>query len=269
MTGACPPIVGTRGRPSRGGTRSASLVNEAFAGRRSGGPAVLGRRIRFVGREGVEGPWQQVVGIVEDLDVDPGGAGLEGVPTAGATPTVYRPTTLAGLDPTYVAVRLATPAEAFGPELRRAASSVDPGMRVDEVLTLDRVAAAARASEDMLLALAVLVAVLVAGLAVGGTYTLMSFLVQQRTREIGIRTALGADPAVLLRDIFSRALTQLGAGLLVGLGVLALFLKEMDGSVASIALAGAALVLVAGIGACVLPARRALGIEPTEALRSE
>lgn len=245
------------------------VVNEAFARQRARGASVVGRRIRFAERDGAEGSWLRVVGIVVNLDVDPGGPGLEGLPTTGATPAVYRPTAFAGLSQVYVAVRLRGPASAFGPELRRTVASVDPEIRVDDVLTLDGIGAAASASEDMLLALAVLLAVLVAGLAVGGTYTLMSFLVQQRTREIGIRTALGADPAVLLRHVFSRALEQLTVGLVAGLGILFLFMKELDATMAAIASASAALVLLAGVIACVLPARRALRIEPTEALRSE
>jgi ABC-type antimicrobial peptide transport system permease subunit len=104
---------------------------------------------------------------------------------------------------------------------------------------------------------------------VGGIYTLMSFLVQQRTREIGIRTALGADPGTLLRDIFSRSMAQLTLGLLLGFGLLALFLRKAEGPIVGVSLASAALVLLAGTAACLLPPRRALRIEPTQVLRSD
>ena len=187
----------------------------------------------------------------------------------GGVPAVYVPSTLADLERVQVAVRLGGPAAAYGPQLRRVAAAVAPGMRVDAVLSLDRVAADTNASMDMFLALTVLLAALVAGLAVGGVYTLMSFLVQQRTREIGIRTALGADPRALLRYIFSRSMAQLTLGLLLGFGILALFLRRAEGSIVSVSLASAALVLLAGAAACVLPSRRALRIEPTEALRSD
>jgi len=252
------------------GSVTAAIVNEAFARQVLGGGNVLGRGVRFVVREGAEeGPWLQVVGVVEDLDVAPGNSGLEGLRAPGPVPAVYLPSSLADLGRVQVAVRLAGPAAAFGPELRRIAAAVDPEMRVDEVLSLDQVAAEINASLDMFLALAVLLAALITGLAVGGVYTLMSFLVQQRTREIGIRTALGADPAALLRDIFSRSMGQLTLGVLLGLGILALFLRHADSSIVSASLASAALVLLAGTAACVLPSRRALRIEPTEALRSD
>jgi hypothetical protein len=65
---------------------------------------------------------------------------------------VYVPSTLADLERVQVAIRLAGPAAPFGPKLRRAATAVDPEMRVDDVLPLDRVAADTRASDDMLLA---------------------------------------------------------------------------------------------------------------------
>jgi predicted permease len=247
-----------------------TVVNAAFARSAAVGGNVLGRRVGFVGRDGVvAGPWLEVVGIVENLDVDPGGSGIEGVRGPGPVPAVYVPSTLAELGRVEIAMQLAAPAAPFGPRLRRAAASIDPAMRVDEVRSLEQLAREARGSENMMRALAVLLALLIAGLAVGGVYTLMSFLVEQRTREIGIRTALGAAPATILRDVFSRALLQLSSGVLVGLGVLAVFLRGAEASFVAISAASAGLVLVAGIVACALPSRRALGIEPIEALRSE
>lgn len=96
----------------------------------------------------------------------------------------------------------------------------------------------------------------------------MSFTVTRRTREIGIRTALGASQSRIVAGIFSRAFPQIGAGVVVGSGLAALLgigsLREV-----LILLGADAVMLVVGLTACAVPLRRALSIDPTEALRSE
>ena len=104
-------------------------------------------------------------------------------------------------------------------------------------------------------------------------YALMSFTVKQRRREIGIRSALGAQPHRLLAGIFKRALGQLAAG--ASFGVLAAVLlgrylpiEEMGGlNVPGVLPAAAAFMIVIGFLAAAGPARRGLRVEPTEALR--
>lgn len=90
----------------------------------------------------------------------------------------------------------------------------------------------------------------------------------RRTREIGIRAALGARPGRIVAGIFSRAFLQIGAGVLVGSGLAALLglgaMREV-----LLLLAAVGVMLVVGITACAVPLRRALRIEPTEALRLE
>ena len=111
-------------------------------------------------------------------------------------------------------------------------------------------------------------------LSAAGIYALMSFTVARRKREIGIRAALGADRNRLLAGIFSRAIAQLGAGAAVGmLGAFALeqiLEGEMfQGRGAVILPSVAAVMTVVGVLAAIGPARRGLGIHPTEALRDE
>jgi ABC-type antimicrobial peptide transport system permease subunit len=96
----------------------------------------------------------------------------------------------------------------------------------------------------------------------------MSFTVARRTREIGIRTALGARPGRIVAGIFSRAFLQIGAGVLVGSGLAALMglgsMREV------LLLLGAdGIMLLVGLTACAVPVRRALRVDPTEALRAE
>ncbi len=246
-----------------------AIVNEAFVGRVPGGGNMVGRRFRFVRSDGQEtGSWLEVVGVIQDLNVDPGGSGIEGVDPR-PVPAAYTPSSLADLERVQVAVRVTGPAAPFGPELRRTAASVDPRMRVDDVVTLDQVARDATTSDRMLIVLASVVALLIAGLAVGGVYTLMSFIVEQRTREIGIRTALGSSMPELLWAIFSKAMVQLTLGVLGGLAMLALFLKTATSSVVYVAVASSIVILATGLLACALPSLRAIRLEPVEALRSD
>jgi ABC-type antimicrobial peptide transport system permease subunit len=97
----------------------------------------------------------------------------------------------------------------------------------------------------------------------------MSFTVARRTREIGIRAALGARPGSLVAGIFGRALLQVTAGLIAGSALVA-FVGGL-GSMRNVLvlLAADGIMLVAGLTACAVPLRRALGINPTEALRAE
>ena len=111
-------------------------------------------------------------------------------------------------------------------------------------------------------------------LSAAGIYALMSFTVTRRRREIGIRSALGADPGRLLRGVFSHSVRQLGLGLGAGVGV-AILLEVttqgglMDGKGAVLLPAVAVLMLIAGMIAAVGPARRGLRIQPMDALRQE
>jgi ABC-type antimicrobial peptide transport system permease subunit len=109
-------------------------------------------------------------------------------------------------------------------------------------------------------------------LSTAGTYSMMSFTVSQRTREIGIRTALGARPRRVVGDVFSRALWQLGLGTTLGAGVGVLASNVFASSPVlsqgpAPVLGIAALLLLLGLAACGRPMRRALTIQPTEALR--
>ncbi|HET9387463.1 MAG TPA: FtsX-like permease family protein, partial [Gemmatimonadales bacterium] len=120
----------------------------------------------------------------------------------------------------------------------------------------------------------VVVAVLL--LSTAGVYSMLSFTVSQRTREIGIRTALGASPGRVTADVLSRAFTQLGSGTLLGLAIgyaaSAGPFRLSDGLFdkgPGLMIGVAAVILLAGLGACGTPLRRALRIQPTEALRTD
>ena len=126
----------------------------------------------------------------------------------------------------------------------------------------------------MMLGAVVLTGILLA-LSVSGIYALMSFTVAERTREIGIRTALGAHRNSVVLTVARRALAQLGLGVLLGMGLAGLLLAQFqsegrvptESPVALTLTLGAGVMLVIGLLACTAPTLRALRIMPTEALR--
>jgi putative ABC transport system permease protein len=130
----------------------------------------------------------------------------------------------------------------------------------------------------LVLGAALLVGVLLS-LAASALYAILSLVVSQRTREIGIRVALGANRWRIARDVVSRALVQIGAGVLLGLpfaGALCYEFLELRGSggsvpgaVAMASVLGATVMLLVSFTACTMPTLRALRIAPIDALRQD
>jgi hypothetical protein len=250
---------------------TAIIVNQVFAADHLGSGPVLGRRLRFIGKSDTAGaaeagPWLDIVGVVRDfaeLSYEPSGR-------------IYLPADVAQLSPPIdLAVRTRrTPATRFAPRLREIAAAVDPALQVSNLIgEADR----HRLSRRFLLYLAIgtTAAMLsVVLLSAAGIYAMMSFTVARRRREIGIRSALGADPRRLLSSIFARASAQLGAGIVLGLiGTVALDRVMQrgpvhDGNVIALPFV-AALMIVVGLLAAIGPARRGLAVQPSEALREE
>jgi ABC-type antimicrobial peptide transport system permease subunit len=113
-----------------------------------------------------------------------------------------------------------------------------------------------------------LISFIVLLLSATGIHALMAFTVARRTREIGIRAALGASPRRIVAGIFSRAFLQVGLGVLAGSGLAALW--GLNNTRQVLVLAGAiAVMLIVGLAACAVPLWRALRIHPTEALRAD
>jgi putative ABC transport system permease protein len=116
-------------------------------------------------------------------------------------------------------------------------------------------------------------------LSLAGIYAVLSFIVARRTREIGVRVALGASRPRVVGAIFRRPLTQVGLGILAGAALIAAagsIETEMPGLSGGLSLTDVAMILAYAILmlgvcllACVVPTRRALGVEPTVALRMD
>jgi ABC-type antimicrobial peptide transport system permease subunit len=145
-------------------------------------------------------------------------------------------------------------------------------MQLDDVLPLTAAYDVMRAQERPAAWTLALVTTSVLLLSAAGIYALMSFTVAYRTREIGIRAALGANPRRLLVNVFAPVLRQLALGVLVGslLSAGMLSATTLTASDATYLLAAVAIImLVVGLMAAVGPARRSLRIQPSDALRAD
>jgi putative ABC transport system permease protein len=164
-------------------------------------------------------------------------------------------------------VRVRNPQE-FAERLRKVAAEVDPTIRLTDVKPLTNAGGGEAKGNWALTTVVALVSFLVLLLSASGIHALMSFTVARRTREIGIRAALGARPQSIIAGIFGRALLQVSAGLIAGSALVA-FIGLGSTREVLILLAADGIMLIAGLTACAIPLRRALRIEPTEALRAD
>ena len=238
------------------------IVNQSFARHVFGDRNPIGQRIRIVSGEidryaGEE--WYEVVGMVKDFGWQ--------LPRPEEQSAMYQPrlpTVSAGLSLT---VRVRDP-ETFASRLRTIAADVDPTIRLTDVQPLALVGGGEAQMNWALTGVAWMISFIVLLLSATGIHSLMSFTVARRTREIGIRAALGARPGRIVAGIFARAFLQIGAGILAGSALAALMgLGSMRQLLLLLAADG--IMLVVGLTACAVPVRRALRIDPTEALRAE
>jgi putative ABC transport system permease protein len=257
-------IVAGRGLQAAdaGASNRPVVVNEAFM--RAVGRNPVGARVRTIQRGGERelGPWHEIVGVVTDLST----AGEGG----GGTTCIYRAASAAELDPVVVTVRVAGDASPLASRVGVLARGVDAGLQLRDIATLDEVVEQERESKSFG---SVVIKSILAGavtFSAAGLYALMAVAVARRTREIGIRIALGANRGRVLRTVFARAGRQLGGGIIAG-NSLILFLAWRADSLTGDLFVSSAIttVIMAAVGvlACAAPARRALRIQPTEALR--
>lgn len=244
---------------------SVAVVNEAFARTYWPGQNPLGRRFRST-RTG--SPWTTVVGVIAN-------ARTQSL-AEGARPFVYLDLYQTGSKHLTVFLRGELDPAAIPENVRAQIESVDPTLPVFGARTLDATIASSLSARRFALgvvALFALTAVLLAGL---GVYGVISYVVSERRREIGIRLALGAEGRGITRGILWAGVKLTAAGAAVGL-VCALVTSRLIGSllygVAPVDVATfatvTALLLGVGLSACYIPARRAMRVNPIELLRSE
>jgi predicted permease len=250
------------------------IVNQSFVRLVLGGRNPIGRRVRYVydGGERVipvpeRGPWYEIVGMVRDM-------GMDTRPLDPKVAGFYHPARPGSTYPAHVAVHVKGAPESFAPTLRMIVAQVDPTVRLYDVQRIDQITRGSLQGKKFWFQLFSGISAIALLLSLAGIYAVMSFTVARRTREIGIRVALGASQRRVIAAIFRQPIIQVAIGVAAGTAVVTFVVwSESGGTVSPMQGLFVALYAVLMMGvcllACVVPTRRALGVEPTEALRGE
>ena len=248
-----------------GETTPVAVVSRSLAERHwRDGQSPLDQRITLDDGE----TWVTIVGVAGDVRDH----GLD----REAPDQLYRPFLQGAGSPTRVLVRARADPRALSGQVRDAVHAVDPEQPVENFLTLEETRAGTTATRRLSVVLLGLFAALALVITVTGIAAVIATSVSQRTREFGLRLALGAARGSILTMVLRQGLALVLAGLAIGAaGAFALsrtlssFLFETAPTDAGI-FAGVSLVfVVTGLAACYLPARRAMGVDPLVALREE
>ncbi|HUF25929.1 MAG TPA: FtsX-like permease family protein, partial [Gemmatimonadaceae bacterium] len=244
-----------------------AIVSAALAARIWPGEPAVGKYVQ-VGAP--DSPWREVVGVAADVRH----SGLD----SEFTNQLYVPERQwpwADAIATLV-VRAHGDAAALAPSVREAVRSVDPGQPITRLTTMDQVVAASTAQRRLALVLFAAFSLTALVMAAAGIYGVLAGSVAERTREIGVRSALGASPRSIVRLVLAHGAVLVAIGLALGLaGAVAVgrLLDSLLFGVASIdpavLTAVTALVWVIALLACLIPVRRALLVDPATALRVE
>ena len=249
------------------GAPPVAIVNQVLARKLFPNGDAVGHRIRRSGAR----DWETIAGVVGEVHLQS--------QTEKVHPQVFFPAAQTSLYPVHVAdfaIRTAGAPLAIVRDVQRQVWAIDKDQPVTRVETLEEVVSASVAQRRFQAALLLLFASVALALAVVGVYGLISYAVAQRTPEIGLRLALGAQRHNILGLTMARALGPILAGLAAGLaGALAasrlltsLLFEVKPSDPATFALVAAMLGVVA-LGACLIPARRATRVDPMVALRYE
>jgi hypothetical protein len=239
------------------------VVNRAFVDRVMGGRNPIGRRIRYPRSSSADSPpWYEIIGVAPNMGTNSGWG------PAG----IYHPLVRSTIYPLNVAIRLRGAPSAFAPRLRAIATDVDPTLRLAEVMPLRDVVNPEVSFQQFWVRMTMIVSAMVLVISLVAIYAVMSFAVSRRTREIGVRMALGGTPRHIVSAVFAQPLRQLGIGLVAGVVLVAYMTGMMKTGLPSagqLLMLGAYAVAMTAVCmiACVVPTRRARAVEPTDALR--
>ena len=261
-----PLLNGRIFQPSdQAGTEAVVIIDQVTARQRWPEGQALGKRLKL---GGPQEPWLTVVGIVGDARYH----GLD----RRVFPTVYVPHAQTPFRGMMLAVSTAANPQALVPALREQVAALDRNLPVAKIQTLEQIVAQSVTQPRFNLLLLGAFAALALALAALGIYGVISYSVTRRTRELGVRMALGAQASDVLRVIVGQGLKLALAGVLLGLGgafSLTRLMKTMLFNVSPtdpLTFVALALLLTAiALLACWLPARRATKVDPLAALRHE
>jgi predicted permease len=245
-----------------------AIINNTFARRFWPGESPLGRRYKF-GDSNSNAPWMTIVGVVDDMRR----TGLD-VDVRCETFLPYTQRRFIGF--LSLVVRAKSDPRGIATAVRDQVWSIDPGQPVSHIRTMDQMLDGMMAQRRLNMVLFALFGAVALVLAAVGVYGVISYSVTQRTHEIGIRMALGAGRADVLKLIVRNGMTLVLIG--VGLGLIAAFaltrlmttlLFEVSATDLATFAAISGILSAVGLAACFVPALRAIKVDPMVALRYE
>jgi putative ABC transport system permease protein len=258
------------------------IVDQAFVDLVMSGRNPIGHRVRIststaaLDSNAAQLPWYEIVGVVKDL-----GMSSAAMPQRWAG--MYLPFVPGSQGGVNMIVHGRGDPLTIGPRVRELATAVDPTLRVEQLTRLDQIVT----PQLWLLGLWERIIIGLTGVALllslAGIYAVLSYIVARRTREIGVRVALGASARRVITSIFRRPLTQVTLGVIAGISLIwvaAIAIQHTEQfrmgepralTLGEIALLSGYAILMLGVCtlACVVPTVRALRVQPTEALRAE
>jgi predicted permease len=248
----------------KAGAPNTIIVNEAFARRYLPGDEPLGQRLKL-GINSIEG---EIVGVVGDV------RGMS-LATPG-TPEYYIPEAAVAFSDMSLVIRTTGDPASLTPALRQVVAEMDKDQPLYDVRTMDSLVARSVARQRFSMTLVGVFAVLAMLLSAVGIFSVMSFLVAQRTHEIGIRMALGARPGDILSMVVRHGIVLTLVGVAVGLAASFALTRLMSGLLYEVSATDpvvyggiTALLAAVALAACYIPARRATKVDPLIALRYE
>ena len=255
------------------------IVDQGFVDLVLRGKNPVGHHVRLTSKSdstAVQQPSYEIVGVVKEL-------GMAHAVEAQRTAGVYLPILPGKFGDISLLVQAQGDPLAIAPRVRELAMTVDPSLRIDQMLRIDQTVTPLVWFLDLWTRLIIGLTAVALLLSLSGIYAVLSYIVARRTREIGVRVALGASARRVMTSVFKRPLTQVTFGVIAGTILIALAAigiqrtAQFSGTeIGGLTFAEGALlvgyaILMLGVCmlACVVPTMRALRVQPTEALRAE
>ena len=258
------------------------IVDQAFVDLVMSGRNPIGHRVRLGTASEADSstaqlPWYEIVGVVKDL-------GMASAAMPQREPGLYLPAVPGTQGSNKLIVHGRGDPLSLAPRVRELAAAVDGALRVEQVTRLDHVTTPVIWLNRLWMRIIIGLTAVALLLSLAGIYAVLAYIVARRTREIGVRVALGASARRVITSIFRRPLTQVSLGVVAG-SILIYVASIVVGNTTQFRGTGIAgrltpvevallivyAILMLGVCtlACVVPTVRALRVQPTEALRAE